>query len=78
MKELLGLLKEVNHLLRDERDSTVRASKQMLAKLQEVSLRGEANRRRLELLRQKLSRADRQAERPPRGRAPEAGPEGGA
>jgi len=54
MKELLGLLKEVNHLLRDERDSTVRATKEMSRKLQNVSLRSEANRRRLEQIRLRL------------------------
>lgn len=56
MKELLGLLQEVNRLLREERDSTVHATKQMSAKLQGVSLRCEANRRRLEQLRHQLGR----------------------
>jgi hypothetical protein len=56
MKELLGLLKEVNRILRDERDTTVRTSKLILTKLQGVSLRSEANRRRLDALRQKLRR----------------------
>ncbi len=56
MKELLGLLKEVNRILRDERDTTVRTSKLILTKLQGVSLRSEANRRRLDTLRQKLRR----------------------
>ena len=56
MKELLGLLKEVNRILRDERDTTVRTSKLILTKLQGVSLRSETNRRRLDALRQKLRR----------------------
>lgn len=54
MKELLALLKEVNHILREERDSTVRATKQMVSKLEGVSLRCEANRRRLDSLRERL------------------------
>ncbi|MFC1491212.1 hypothetical protein ACFLQ0_01300 [Nitrospinota bacterium] len=55
MKELLGLLQEVNRLLREERDSTVKSSKEMVSKLEGVSLRCVANRRRLDMLRQKLS-----------------------
>ncbi|OGL60130.1 MAG: hypothetical protein A3J27_05730 [Candidatus Tectomicrobia bacterium RIFCSPLOWO2_12_FULL_69_37] len=54
MKELLALLKEVNHILREERDSTVRATKQMVGKLEGVALRCDANRRRLDMLRERV------------------------
>ena len=54
MRELLALLKEVNHILREERDSTVRATKQMVGKLEGVSFRCDANRRRLDMLRDRL------------------------
>ena len=54
VKELLALLKEVNHILREERDSTVRATKQMVGKLEGVALRCDANRRRLDMLRERL------------------------
>lgn len=54
MKELLALLKEVNRILREERDSTVRATKQMVAKVEGLSLRCESNRRRLDMLRERL------------------------
>ena len=52
MKELLGLLKEVNRIFRDDHDIAVRTSKPFLTKLKGVSLRSEANRRRLDALRQ--------------------------
>lgn len=55
MKELLALLQEVNGLLREERDSTVKVSKEMVAKLEGVSFRCKANRRRLDMLKQKLN-----------------------
>ena len=54
VRELLALLKEVNHILREERDSTVRATKQMVGKLEGVALRCDANRRRLDMLRERV------------------------
>ncbi len=56
MKELLCLLKEVNQVLREERDTTVQLSKSMVAKLEGVALRCVANRRRLDMLHQKLKK----------------------
>lgn len=56
MKELLSLLQEVNGLIRDERDHSVKSSKEMLTKLEVLSYRCEGNRRRLEMLRQKMNR----------------------
>ncbi len=58
MKELLGLLQEVNQILREERDTTVQLSKDMVSKLEGVALRCVANRRRLDLLHQKLKRPE--------------------
>ncbi len=55
MKELLCLLKEVNQVLREERDTTVQLSKSMVAKLEGVALRCVAN-RRLDMLHQKLKK----------------------
>ncbi len=57
MKELLSLLQEVNGIVRDERDSSVKSSKEMLTKLEALSFRCEGNRRRLDMLRHKLNRA---------------------
>ncbi len=56
MKELLSLLQEVNGLIRDERDSSVKSSKEMMSKLEALSFRCEGNRRRLDMLRHKLNR----------------------
>lgn len=56
MKELLSLLQEVNGIIRDERDSSVKSSKEMLTKLEALSFRCEGNRRRLDMLRHKLNR----------------------
>ena len=56
MKELLSLLQEVNGLIRDERDSSVKISKEMISKLEALSFRCEGNRRRLDMLRHKLNR----------------------
>lgn len=56
MKELLELLQEVNRLLREERDTTLKTSKDMVAKLEAMSFRCEANRRRLDLLKLKMRR----------------------
>ena len=39
MKELLELLQEVNRLLREERDTTLKTSKDMVAKLEAMSFR---------------------------------------
>ncbi len=60
MKTTLALLQESNQLLREERDSTIRATKEMTAKLRDVSMRCESTRRRIDLLRQKLHRPARQ------------------
>ncbi len=56
MKELLRLLQEVNEIIRDERDSSVKSSKEMISKLEALSFRSEGNRRRLDMLRHKLNR----------------------
>ncbi len=56
MKELLSLLQEVNGIIRDERDATVKSSKEILSKLEAISYRCEGNRRRLDVLRHKLNR----------------------
>lgn len=56
MKELLRLLQEVNEIIRDERDSSVKISKGMVSKLEALSFRCEGNRRRLDMLRHKLNR----------------------
>ena len=56
MKELLSLLQEVNGIIRDERDSSVKISKEMVSKLEALSFRCEGNRRRLDMLRHKLNR----------------------
>ena len=58
MKELLELLQEVNSLVREERDSTQKVSKEMVSKLQGLSFHCESNRRRLDLLHQKMDRTE--------------------
>ena len=58
MKELLELLQEVNGLIREERDSTQKVSKDMVAKFEGISFHCESNRRRLDLLHQKMNRTD--------------------
>ncbi len=57
MKELLSLLQEVNGIVRDERDSSVKSSKEMLTKLEALSFGCEGYRRRLDMLRHMLIRA---------------------
>ncbi len=58
MKELLELLQELNGLIREERDSTQKVSKDMVTKLEGLSFHCEANRRRLDLLHQRMSRTE--------------------
>ena len=56
MKELLSLLQEVNGIIRDERDTTVKSSKEIQTKMEAIAYRCEGNRRRLDVLRHKLNR----------------------
>ena len=57
MKEFLELLQDVNALLREERDISGKMTKEMVEKLEGISFRAEANRRRLDMLQQKLNRS---------------------
>ncbi len=57
MKEFLELLQDVNALLREERDICGKVTKEMVEKLEGISFRAEANRRRLDMLQQKLNRS---------------------
>lgn len=58
MKELLELLQEVNGLIREERDSTQKVTKDMVTKFESLSFHCESNRRRLDLLHQRMSRTE--------------------
>ena len=58
MKELLELLQDVNALLREERASTQKVSKDMVTKLESLLFHCESNRRRLDLLQLRMNRTE--------------------